>query len=429
MRKSKAYTALLPWPGAWNIHNTIDKSVSQRKRKLISQWLSEDRLKRFESIIVRESGAFVNKFRDSRDSSDDWSKPVNVSDCCMYLLCASGRKLLNGFLGRFLIFDIMSECCFGKSFNLQTNPANRYLVHFANPLHRFNSAFVQSLDLMKYHLEKLFYPQGLWYAWKISKLARGMYTEQQSDKAGESLLSLLCQVEDPDTGKRMDMTEIWSELRFFMVTGAGSPASALASILFYLMRNVNCYHRLVKEIRSTFSAVSEIYSGSKMASCYYLHACITESLRMSPPVGGILWREVEEGGINIDGEYVSQGYDVGTGIYAVHHNEADFPSPFMFKPERWLQDETENSVGTESKAFLTFSTGPRQCMGRSFSMMILCDVIALLLWQLDLRRPAGGQDDVGGDGEGTVDENEFQQKDHIVSFFDGPCIEFRKRLF
>lgn len=256
-----------------------------------------------------------------------------------------------------------------------------------------------------------------------------MYADQQSDISGESLLSLLCQVEDADTGKRMDMTEIWSELRFFMVTGAGSPASALASILFYLMRNADCYHKLVKEIRSTFSAVSEIHSGAKMASCDYLHAFITESLRMSPPVRGILWREVESGGINIDGEYVSPGCDIGTGIYAFHHNEADFPNPFMFNPERWIQEEAENSVGIESKTTLAFSTGPRQCIGRSLPMMILCDVVALLLWQLDLRRTGGEQGDVGGGVEGTVDENEFQQKDHIVSFFDGPCIEFRKRLF
>lgn len=301
------------------------------------------------------------------------------------------------------------------------------MIRFVSPLHRFNSAFVQSVDLARYHIEKIFYPQGLWYIWKILKEGQRFSAERFTDKSGNTLLSFLYKERDSGTGAKLSVAEIWSELKFVMVTGGGSPASALASILFYLMRHPKCYARLVEEIRSTFVDASEIHSGSKMASCHYLHACITEGLRISPPTGGVLWRKVEEGGLMIDGEYVGPDYDVGIGVYALNHSEKFFPNAIAFKPERWLPDETESDIRLASRAFTTFSMGPRQCLGRNLATMELCNAIALLLWQLDLRRPKESRLDIGGGIEGSMDENEFQQEDHIVSFFDGPCIEFRRR--
>lgn len=248
-------------------------------------------------------------------------------------------------------------------------------------------------------------------------------------KVEENLLSLLYKEKDPKTGRPLSATQIISELKFVMVTGAGSPATALASTLFYLVRNPPSYERVVEEIRTAFLDPSEIHSGSKMASCRYIQACITESLRMSPPVSGMLWRRVEDGGLVISGERIDPGYDVGTGIYTIHHQEEYFPEAFSFKPERWLPDESKTGIRLAAKAFSTFSLGPRSCLGRGLAMMELCDILAMLLWNFDIRRPRGNKHDIGGGGGGEVDENEFQLEDHIVSFFDGPCIEFRRRLF
>ncbi|TGO51451.1 hypothetical protein BCON_0161g00240 [Botryotinia convoluta] len=412
VRKSDAYKGLVSGPNGWNVHNVLDKTINQRKRKLVARWLSEDRLKTFEPTILRQSDILIRTIMKNKPSEDGWTKPINISDYC-----------------RFLIFDIMSEYCFGHNFHLQTDSTHRYMVHFASPLHRFNSAFVQSVDLAYYHVEKLFYPQGLWYIWKILKEGRRFSAERFTDKSESTLLSLLYRERDPETGIKLSVSQVWSELKFIMVTGAGSPASAVASVLFYLIRHPKCYARLVKEVRSTFSDVSEIRSGLKMSSCRYLHACITEALRISPPTGAVLWRKVEGNGLMIDREYVSPGHDVGTGVYAMNHNEAYFPDAIAFKPERWLSGETEGDVSLASKAFTTFSMGPRQCLGRSLATMEICDAIALLLWHLDLRRPRKSCEDIGGGIEGSIDENEFQQEDHIVSFFDGPCIEFRRREF
>ncbi|APA10891.1 hypothetical protein sscle_07g056610 [Sclerotinia sclerotiorum 1980 UF-70] len=414
VRKSDAYKGILSGPNASNVHNALDKTDNQRKRKLIARWLSEDQLKQFESNILRQSEIFIKGIIESEVSPDGWTKPVNIANHC-----------------RYLIFDIASELTLGHNFQLQTNPTNRYMIHFASPLHRFNSAFVQSVDLAGYHLEKIFYPQALWYVWKLFREGSRFSAEkvQSMDKPHNPLISLLYKERDPESGKELSATQIWSELKFVMVTGAGSPASALAAIFFYLMRHPRCYEKLVKEIRSTFSDASEIHTGPKMSSCLFLQACIKEGFRLSPSTGAILWRNVEDGGLKIDGEHVDAGFDVGTGIYAMNHNEEYFPNASIFEPERWLLDETTSDLALASRAFTTFSMGPRRCLGQSLATTEIRDTIALVLWHLDLRRPKQTCNDIGGGKRGSVDENEFQQEDHIVSFFDGPCLEFRRRSF
>ena len=306
------------------------------------------------------------------------------------------------------------------------------MVDVMSTLHKFNSAYVQSVDLTRYHLEKIFYPQGLWYGWRFLSLARE-FAESRAQCGKDSkqdLFSFISDAKDPETGQGFSLTELWSECKFLMVTGAGSPASALASLIFYLTRYPTCYERLAAEIRGTFLQASDIHSGQAMSSCHYLHACITEALRMSPPTGGALWREVEDGGISIDGHFVPAGYDIGTGIYAIHHNETYFPDAFTFKPERWLHGEVESSIRLARSALTPFSLGSRGCLGRQLAIMELSNTTALLVWHLDFRRPSGPEGEVGGGVEGLDGKhhvNEFQQEDHIVSFFDGPCVEFRRR--
>ena len=149
------------------------------------------------------------------------------------------------------MFDITTQYCLGHNFYLQSNPENRYLVHVGNRLHQFNSAYIHSVDLVKFHLEKIFYPHGLWWGIKVAKLFRefsaGEFKHRENTE--DNLLSLLCDEQDPETGEKLSNGEILAELKFFIATGSSSPASVLCAVLFYLVRFRDCYARLVREIR------------------------------------------------------------------------------------------------------------------------------------------------------------------------------------
>ena len=121
---------------------------------------------------------------------------------------------------------------------------------------------------------------------------------------------------------------------------------------------------------------------------------------MSPPAVGSHWREVEPGGQIIDGEFIPEGCDVGTCIYAIHHNEEYFPNSFDFVPERWLAgfDLPKEKLAAAGRAFNPFSVGPRACIGRSLAMTEVSVALARVIWSMDFRQSGG---DLRLIGEGT----------------------------
>lgn len=114
---------------------------------------------------------------------------------------------------------------------------------------------------------------------------------------------------------------------------------------------------------------------------------------------GVFWREILPGGAPINGEHMPAGYDVGTGIYAVHHNPLYYPNPFVYDPSRWLIDPEDSSsearVNLARSAFIPFSHGPRACVARPLAYLEMTLAVARVLWIGDLRAAGGEQGKVG----------------------------------
>lgn len=167
-----------------------------------------------------------------------------------------------------------------------------------------------------------------------------------------------------------------------------------------------------------------------LSSCSYLRACIDEALRLSPPVGGLMPREVLSDGVDIHGHRFPKGTDIGVPHYAVHHNEAYFQEPFRYNPSRWLvQDGTSAAdVAAAQSAFCAFSIGPRGCIGKSMAYMELITSLASILWLYDMRLPQPVL--ANGAGESYAEallRRDLQSVDKFVSKVKGPIIEFKAR--
>lgn len=164
-----------------------------------------------------------------------------------------------------------------------------------------------------------------------------------------------------------------------------------------------------------------------MSSCEFLRACVYESIRMAPPVGSCLFREVLAKGILVDGHYIPEGCDVGTGIFSIHHNADIYPEPHTFWPERWLCD----GIGQPTSAFNPFSVGPRSCVGKGLALSELMLTLAVALWTFDVRRAQGPAGDFGGgditQADGRKNACEYQLYDHLTSAKRGPMLQFRRR--
>jgi cytochrome P450 len=204
-------------------------------------------------------------------------------------------------------------------------------------------------------------------------------------------------------------------------------------LFFYLSRHPEVYRKLAKEIRSTFANASDIQGGPQLSGCKYLRACINESLRMTPPVSGTLWREHDRNDKQpfvVDGHVIPPGTQVGVSIYCIHHNEKYFPQPFDFSPERWLVDD-EAVLRRMNSAFCPFSVGARACAGKAMAYLEMSLVVAKTFFKFDFEVPPGDLGQVGAGQAGRTDgrdrTDEFQLYDIFAAMHDGPNLLFRPR--
>jgi cytochrome P450 len=91
-----------------------------------------------------------------------------------------------------------------------------------------------------------------------------------------------------------------------VLAGSDTTATALACMLYYLLRDQNAMTRLITEVRGAFCSYGEINNVST-SSLKYLRGVILEGLRMYPPVPLGLPRTVPKGGDTVDGHFLPEG--------------------------------------------------------------------------------------------------------------------------
>lgn len=154
---------------------------------------------------------------------------------------------------------------------------------------------------------------------------------------------------------------------------------------------------------------------------------------MSPVTPQPLWRETETGGCVIDREVIPAGFNVGAGIFSLHHRAESFPDPYRWDLERWISDgakdefQEKERIREISKSYAPFSVGPRQCIAKNFALMEMMLALAKVFWSLEFERVGTLGEGRKGLGEGREREDEFQIKGYFTSFVEGPEIRFKRR--
>ncbi|KAK8010046.1 cytochrome p450 family protein [Apiospora arundinis] len=288
-------------------------------------------------------------------------------------------------------------------------------------------------------LEMFARDQVLAYYGSIEKMIAARVAE--SKHVRHDLYSLIVDEMNPQ-GEYLKDSEIWAEAAFFLPAGADTISACMCAALFYLSRYPGAYAKLAQEVRSSFASGDDIKGGPELAGCKYLRATIDETLRISPPAPGTLWRElsdaVEKRGppMVVDGHVIPPGIQVGVNTYSILHNPEYFPNPFEFVPERWLEEaqgsDDAAAKATAHDAFVPFSTGARGCAGKAMAYAQCSLVLASILWYFDFEAAAGDPGKLGGGGpamgSGRERENEYQLYDAASAAHDGPMLVFTPRV-
>ncbi|RDB24893.1 hypothetical protein Hypma_007757 [Hypsizygus marmoreus] len=130
---------------------------------------------------------------------------------------------------------------------------------------------------------------------------------------------------------------------------------------FYVLSNPTIQKKLVDELCGIWPDVDATVNFEKLEKLPYLTAIIKESLRMSHGVVSPLPRVVPTPTI-IAGMQIPANTVVAMGATFMHYDSRVFEDPFVFRPERWVDQDVQKA--REMENFLVpFSKGPRSCLG------------------------------------------------------------------
>jgi cytochrome P450 family 135 len=205
---------------------------------------------------------------------------------------------------------------------------------------------------------------------RIDELLAAEIAERRDDpdlQDREDILSMLVSARFDD-GSRMEDRELRDQLMTLLLAGHETTATGLAWTFDLLFQRPDAMSRLVEEVRA--------------GDHEYLDAVIEESLRVRPVVpftGRELREPAELGGYELD-----TGTVVMAAISLTHTRPDLYPEPRAFRPERFLEAETETF------SWIPFGGGTRRCIGAAFAQFEMRVALETILRSCELRPGADG---------------------------------------
>jgi len=197
----------------------------------------------------------------------------------------------------------------------------------------------------------------------------------------DDLLDYMLKAEDPETGRRMDATDLLHNMQFFIVAGHETTALALAWALFLLANDEDAQSRAAAEARATVG--DRLGTADDLTRTPFIEQVLQETLRLYPPVA-LLARNVLESNRIYDRE-IRPGDTVFLNIYALHRHRLWWENPGAFDPDNFTPEKV---AARDRYLHLPFGAGPRICVGANFAMMQARIVLTTLLSRFTFA-PAG----------------------------------------
>nr|XP_051228295.1 cytochrome P450 CYP94D108-like isoform X1 [Lolium perenne] len=172
----------------------------------------------------------------------------------------------------------------------------------------------------------------------------------------------------------------------FVLAGKDTTSSALTWFFWLLAANPRCERRVYEEVTRYSDAAgaendnAEAEYQEELKGMQYLHAAITEAMRLYPPVP-INSRVAAADDVLPDGTTVRAGWFADYSAYAMGRMPRLWgPRCREFLPERWLDvDQGDLFVAADAARYPVFHGGPRACLGKEMAYVQMKAVAAAVI--------------------------------------------------
>ncbi|GJN14362.1 hypothetical protein PR202_gb01182 [Eleusine coracana subsp. coracana] len=187
----------------------------------------------------------------------------------------------------------------------------------------------------------------------------------------------------------------------FVLAGKDTTSSALTWFFWLLAANTRCDRRVHEEVAA---------AGDDVKAMHYLHAAITEAMRLYPPVP-FNGRVALADDVLPSGAAVREGWHANYSAYAMGRMEEIWGKDCMeFVPERWLGAGGE-FVPVDAARYPVFHAGPRVCLGKEMGYVQMKTVAAAVIRRFrvevvsplaNMEMPPALRDDCDDENEGRA---------------------------
>ncbi|KAJ7599667.1 cytochrome P450 [Mycena floridula] len=235
---------------------------------------------------------------------------------------------------------------------------------------------------------------------------QSMEGKHSSDK---SVIGTLIKSSSTDADMYLSQEEIQGQ-NTLLVAGYVTTAVSMTWALIELAKSQDKQEKLRQELLTRLGPNDPSYDQlSSPTALPYLDAVVHEILRLHPAASETP-RECNENDIvplstpitTRNGQVVSsiaipKGAFVAVPIRAVNTSETFWgPDAKEFRPERWLEPESGLAKDIQAhRHILTFITGPRECLGKTFALTEFKSVLCIIIRNYKFELPGGPETKIG----------------------------------
>ncbi|KAL3840566.1 hypothetical protein ACJIZ3_025157 [Penstemon smallii] len=379
-----SYMEVLLGEGIFN----VDGELWRKQRKTASFEFASKNLRDFSTVVFRE---YSLKLSSILSQPSYINKDIDMQELLMRMTLDSICKVGFGVEIGTLAPDLPDNC-FARAFDT----ANIIVtLRFIDPLWKikkfFNMGSESVLDQSIKTIDDFTYSVIKKRKAEIDE-AKGI---NKDDKIKHDILSRFIELgKDPENN--MNDKSLRDVVLNFVIAGRDTTATTLTWAIYMIMTHEDVAEKLYSELKKLEEGVTlNMYDGKDQESfdqrvekfagllnydslgkLSYLHAVITETLRLYPAVPqdpkGIL-----EDDILPDGTKVKAGGMVTYVPYSMGRMEYNWgPDAALFKPERWLKDGIFQNASPFK--FTAFQAGPRICLGKDSAYLQMKMALAIL---------------------------------------------------
>eukprot|EP01018_Ginkgo_biloba_P022503 Gb_05603 [translate_table: standard] len=206
---------------------------------------------------------------------------------------------------------------------------------------------------------------------------------------GNDFLDILLDFRGDGKGEVAQFThsDIKGLLFDMFLAGSETTSSTIEWAMAEMIRKPQTMKRLQEELEAVVGRHRRVEE-SDIQNLPYLHAVITEVLRLHPAVP-LLLPHTSEAACEVGGYVIPQKSQLLVNVWAIGRDPAIWRDPLEFVPDRFLECGDEMDYKGHNFDLIPFGAGRRICVGLPLANRMLHLVVASLLHSFDWRLPDG----------------------------------------